>query len=68
MEKIISVEVTSQADNISVSEAEMDKRATCAVKAAIARAKVCKKPIAKYDPKLKKAYLEYADGSIEYAK
>ena len=36
-------------DFISESDAEMDYRAEEAVKAALHRAKVCKKPIARYD-------------------
>ena len=36
-------------DFISESDAEMDYRAQEAVKAALHRAKVCKKPIARYD-------------------
>ena len=34
---------------ITESDAEMDSRATAAVKSALDRAKVCKKPVAKYD-------------------
>lgn len=44
----------------------MDKRAAYAVKAAIKKAKVCKKPIAKYDAVQKKAYIEYANGTKKY--
>jgi len=39
-----------------------------AVKAAINKARVCKKPIAGYDKENKKAYIEYANGDIKYAK
>lgn len=45
----------------------MDKRAAYAVKAAIIKkAKVCKKPVAKYDVVQKKAYIEYANGTKKY--
>lgn len=44
----------------------MDSRATAAVRSAIDKAKVCKKPVAKYDPVTKKAYVEYADGVKKY--
>lgn len=45
---------------------EMDARARTAVKAVIKKAKVCKTPIAKYDNKAKKPYLEYSDGKKVY--
>ena len=51
---------------ISKNDQEMDDRAVAAVKSAIYKAKICKKPIAKYDPILKKAYVEYADGKKTY--
>ena len=51
---------------ISPSDAEMDYRAREAVKAAIHKAKVCKKPIAKYDVVTKRAYIETADGEKIY--
>ena len=47
-------------------ELDMDRRAKAAVKAAIQRAKVCNKPIAKYDARKKKAYLLYPNGVKEY--
>ena len=46
---------------ISEKDAEMDKRAEAAVKAAIKKLEVTKKPIARYDKETKKAYLEYPD-------
>ncbi len=52
--------------SLTASDIEMDIRATEAVKAAIHKAKVCKKPIAYYDKEKKKAYLEYANGEREY--
>lgn len=44
----------------------MDKRTAYAVKAAIKKTKVCKKPVAKYDVVQKKAYIEYANGTKKY--
>ena len=51
---------------ISNSDAEMDRRAVAAVRSAIDKAKVCNKPVAKYDIKSKRAFMEYADGTIQY--
>ena len=51
---------------ISKNDAEMDKRAIAAVRSAIIKAKVCNKPIAKYDIKTQKTYLDYPDGSRKY--
>ena len=45
---------------ISESDAEMDSRAQAAVRSAISKAKICKKPVAK------KAYVEYANGEKKY--
>lgn len=52
---------------LSVSDSEMDRRAVEAVKAAINKAKICKKPIAGYDKEKKAAYIEYANGDRKYA-
>ena len=51
---------------ISENDSEMDIRARCAVKSAIEKAEICKKPVAKYDAVLKKAYLEFANGERKY--
>ena len=51
---------------ISNSDAEMDRRAVAAVRAAIDKAQVCSKPVAKYDVETKRAFVEYADGSRQY--
>lgn len=51
---------------ISNNDAEMDRRAVAAVRSAIDKAKICKKPVARYDVETKKAFVEYADGSIQY--
>lgn len=53
---------------MTVSDIEMDERAVEAVKAAISKAKICKKPIAGYDKEKKLAYVEYANGERKYAK
>lgn len=44
----------------------MDRRAMVAVCAAIDKAKICKKPICRYDSASDRAYLEYADRRKEY--
>nr|WP_308650444.1 hypothetical protein [uncultured Agathobacter sp.] len=44
----------------------MDERAVEAVKAAINKAKICKKPIAGYDNEKEQAYVEYANGERKY--
>lgn len=62
--KVVSVNSSAQA--ISSQDSEMDNRAIKAVKAAVEKAAVCKKPIAKYDIEKKKAYIQYANGDIEY--
>ena len=66
-----SITVVS-ADNsktaISENDAEMDIRAKEAVRSAINRARTCKKPVAKYDRKTKKAYIETADGVKMYVR
>ena len=52
--------------SITNDDAEMDNRARAAVKAAIDKAKLCKKPVAGYDAVSKRAYLEYANGERKY--
>ena len=64
--KVVSCE--EEKSIITVSDAEMDERAVEAVKAAINKAKICKKPIAGYDKEKKAAYIEYANGERKYAK
>ena len=56
--------ITEMVENgiISKQDAEMDKRAREAVAIAKRQAKVCNKPIALYDKKLKKPYLVDASG------
>ena len=66
--KVVSEEDSiSYKDIISDQDAEMDRRAIAAVRSAIEKAKVCNKPIAKFDDETNRAYLEYPDGSREYA-
>ena len=66
--KIIKV-VSHEEENttLTASDNEMDERAVEAVKAAINKAKICKKPIAGYDKEKKVAYIEYANGERKYA-
>ena len=63
--KVISHE--EEKEIVTESDNEMDARATEAVKAAINKAKICKKPVAGYDKEKKAAYIEYANGEREYA-
>ena len=64
---IIKVESYEEEKNIlTESDREMDERAVEAVKAAINKAKICKKPIAGYDKEKKRAYVEYANGERKY--
>lgn len=53
-------------ENITPADADMDNRVLHAVHSALDRAKVCNKPIAKYDTEAKKAYIEYPDGTRKY--
>lgn len=64
--KNASVKTLREANVISITDEETDKRAKGATRAAIKKAKVCNKPIARFDLEKKKAYLEYADGKREY--
>ena len=64
-----TVKVYSDIDEVineCASDKEMDLRAVEAVKAAINKAKICKKPIAYYDKERKCAYIEYAGGEKRY--
>lgn len=51
---------------LSESDREMDKRAKASVKAAIKKAKICNKPVARYDKEKHKVYMEYASGERKY--
>ncbi len=50
-----------------MSDEEMLRRMRGLVELAIARKKLLGLPIARYDAKLKRAYMEYPDGRKEYA-
>ena len=63
--KVVSRE--EEQTTLTVSDSEMDARATEAVKAAINKAKISKKPVAGYDKENKAAYIEYANGERKYA-
>ena len=65
----IKVKVVPPEDVDSVltpADKEMDNRAKAAVEAAIHKAKVCHKPIGRYDFEKKQAYLEMPDGERIY--
>ncbi len=62
--KVVSYE--EEKNILTESDREMDERAVEAVKAAINKAKICKKPIAGYDKEKKQAYVEYANGERKY--
>ena len=67
--KIVSKDAALACDEIiSASDAEMDNRAMAAVRSAIDKAEICKKPIARYDTATKRAYVEYANGEKKYVK
>lgn len=51
---------------LSQEDKDMDIRAKEAVKAALEKAKICRKPIARYDIEAKRAYIEDADGNRRY--
>ena len=63
---IINEDMSSCEGSIRSSHAQMDNRPAAAVKSALYRAKVCKKPVARYDVATKRAFLEFADGSRKY--
>lgn len=69
--KKMSIKVVGASEQkkfISDRDSEMDARAEKAVKVAVEKAVFCKKPVAKYDSKTKRAYLEYPDGEKKYVK
>lgn len=57
---------SNQKEFISPQDAEMDARAARAVCSAVEKAKFCNKPVAKYDSKSKRAYIEYPNGEKKY--
>ena len=54
------IDNTEKQETLSQEDKDMDIRAKEAVKAALEKAKVCKKPIARYDIETKRAYIEDA--------
>lgn len=52
--------------NVSPEDRAMDKRVTAAVKSEINKASVCDNPIAKYNMRTKKAYVEQPNGEKKY--
>ena len=56
----------AEVNTITEIEAEEDKLIKRSVLEAIAKAKACGKPVARYDTEKKKAFLEYEDGNREY--
>lgn len=66
MSKVININGMAVKDNLSQEDKDMDIRAKEAVKAALEKAKVCKKPIARYDIATKRAYIEDAEGNRRY--
>lgn len=59
---------SNQKSIISDRDAIMDARAVQAVKSAVEKAKFCQKPVARYDVRAKKAYIEYPDGEKVYVR
>ena len=59
-------DLSLQREAISSNDVEMDRRAVAAVQSAIDKAKICQKPVARYDVATKRAFVEYADGRIQY--
>lgn len=51
---------------LTQDDIDMDTRAKAAVNAELNKAKICGKPIARYDKITKRAFIEYADGTIRF--
>lgn len=58
----IRVITDAESDVLSQNDREMDYRAKEAVKSAIRKSEICKKPVAKYDMETKTAYVEEPNG------
>ena len=58
--------IDSNESYISPEDKAMDKTVTAAVRSAINKAIVCDKPIAKYDLRSKKAFVEQPNGEKKY--
>ena len=53
---------------LTQDDKNMDIRATAAVRAALNKAKICGKPIARYDIVTHRVYIENADGTVRMVK
>lgn len=62
----MNVIVDRDGSTLTENDREMDRRAKEAVAAAIYKAKVKGKPLARFDKDAVKAFLEYSDGHREY--
>ena len=64
----VSVVSPENVDKVAMSsdDQDMDTRMKAAVNSAIHKAKVCQKPIAKYDSRKKKAYVLDSNGVKKY--
>lgn len=60
------IDNSEQQESLSQEDKDMDIRVKEAVKAALKKAKICGKSIARYDLKAKRAYIEDADGNRRY--
>lgn len=63
------IKVVSSTDwncHVTSRDIEMDVRANQAVKSAVDKAIICKKPVARYDVMTKRAYIEYSNGERKY--
>lgn len=69
--KVIYTDASSdeqaRAGFISANDAEMDRRIAAGVDEAIRRARVCGKPLARYDVAAGRPYMEYANGERKYS-
>ena len=64
--KIKVIDAQEKDAYLTRDDIDMDIRAKAAVKAALNKAKICGKPIARYDMLTKRAYIENADGTIRF--
>ena len=55
-------------NHLNKDDIDMDLRIKSAVKSAVSKAKICNKPVARYDVREKKAFLEYPDGVRRYVR
>ncbi|MCR5528946.1 MAG: hypothetical protein K6F49_06990 [Saccharofermentans sp.] len=62
----VKVVMADRTVDMTPDDKDMDARVRAAVNSAIHKAKVCQKPIAKYDQRKKKAYVEDSNGVRKY--